>query len=223
MRRRTRYALLIVVTIVALGLVATSLFGHDRSTAHPVGAGELGSATGPTCTPPGTAVDAGVEMGHAHDPQGATASAVAFARYAETAVGAPEATVVAAQNVMAADTSRAALVADTTTKLRALYAVYPADQLTYRLAILATRTTVHSADAVRVELWQVSVLTAPGIPTRQDWTTLTYELVWERNDWRVLTEAALPGPYPAIWPQTSPSSAGELEARLAGFTNGADG
>ena len=219
MRPRTRYALLAAVTIAALGLIATSLFGHHRDTPHPT-ATEVDGATAPECAPVGTSVDAGVEMGHAHDPQGATAAAIAFARYAETAVGAPEATVVAAQDVMAADASRTQLVADTTTKLRALYAVYPADQLTYRLAILATRTTPHSADAVRVELWQVSVLTAPGIPTREDWTTLTYELVWEHNDWHALTEAALPGPYPAAWPQTTPSSAGELEARLTGFTTG---
>lgn len=218
MRPRTRYALLAGVTIAALGLAATSLLRHDRTAPRPAAAAGSEGSKAPVCAAPAAVLEAGVEMGHAHDPQGATAAAVGFARYSETAVGAPEATVLAAEAVMAADASRARLLADATAKLRALYAVHPADRLTYRLAVLATRTTIHSADAVRVELWQLSVLTAPGIPTRQDWSTVTYELVWERNDWRVLTEAELPGPYPATWPQAMPSSAGELEARLTGFT-----
>jgi hypothetical protein len=122
---------------------------------------------------------------------------------------------------MAADATRATLVADTTTKLRALYAAYPAEQLTYRVAILATRTTSRSTDAARVEVWQVSVLTVPQAPTRQDWSTLTYELVWEHDDWRVTAETVQPGPYPAAWPQVVPSSSSEFDARLTGFTPGA--
>jgi hypothetical protein len=156
-------------------------------------------------------------MGHAHDPVGALAAAVAYAQFAEAAVGNSVDDVVAAQEAMASDASRAALVASTRQKLEALYAVYPPDSLSYRVAVVAAKVTIVDPDSCRIDLWQVTVLGVVNGPTREDWSTLTYGLVWERGDWRVASEVTAPGPYPAPWPQVTPTLPDELAARLAGF------
>ena len=87
----------------------------------------------------------------------------------------------------------------------------------YRIGVLATRVSPANADRVRVELWHVGVISPPAAVPYEEWTTQRYELVWERDDWRVAGEASTPGPRPLPLPRGEPSGPGQLEAALAGF------
>ena len=50
------------------------------------------------------------------------------------------------------------------------------------------------------------------------WTTSTFDLVWERGDWKVWAESIAPGPAPALNGGVAPATSVELDAKLDGFT-----
>ncbi len=83
--------------------------------------------------------------------------------------------------------------------------------------MLASRVSPASADRVRVELWHVGVISPPGAMPYEEWSTQRYELVWERDDWRVAGEASTRAPAAAPAAGRARPAAGQLEAALAGF------
>lgn len=165
---------------------------------------------------PTTVVD-GVAMGYAHSPAGAEAAAVGFLRLDSALVGMSDEAASAAKRVIASSGAAEALVADVVAKLGALRKGYPGGATLYRIGVLASRVTPGSADRVRVELWHVGVISPPAAMPYEEWSTQRYELVWERDDWRVAGEASTPGPRPLSLPRAEPSGPGQLEAALAGF------
>jgi hypothetical protein len=164
-----------------------------------------------------TTVVSGVAMGYAHSPAGAEAAAVGFLRLDSALVAMSDETASAAKRVIASSSAAEALVADVVAKLGALRKGYPGGATLYRIGVLASRVTPANADRVRVELWHVGVISPPAAAPYEEWTTQRYELVWERDDWRVAGEASTPGPRPLPLPQGEPSGPGQLEAALAGF------
>ena len=82
----------------------------------------------------------------------------------------------------------------------------------------------HDVDAfapsrAEVSVWNVGVLSRVGVAAPQaGWDTSTFELVWERSDWRVWSETITPGPAPALNAGVAPATAEALEADLDGFT-----
>ena len=164
-----------------------------------------------------TTVVGGVPMGYVQSPAGAEAAAVGFLRLDEKLVGMNDEAATAVKRVIAASSSANALAADLVAKLAALRKGYPGGTTTYRIGVLATRVTPATADRVRVELWHVGVISPPGVIPYEDWNTQRYELVWERDDWRVAGEASTPGPRPLSLPRPDPSGPGQLEASLSGF------
>ena len=164
-----------------------------------------------------TTVVGGVAMGYAHSPAGAEAAAVAFLRLDSALVGMTDEAASAAKRVIASATMADALVADLVVKLGALRKGYPGGATLYRIGVLASRLTPTNADRVRVELWHVGVVSPPASVPYEEWSTQRYELVWERDDWRVAGEASTPGPRPLPLPRGEPSGPGQLEAALAGF------
>lgn len=176
----------------------------------------------PPSSPPAgagpTAVVDGVAMGYAHSPAGAEAAAVGFLRLDSALVGMSDEAASAAKRVIASSGVAEALVADVVAKLGALRKGYPGGVTLYRIGVLASRVTPASADRVRVELWHVGVISPPAAMPYEEWSTQRYELVWERDDWRVAGEASTPGPRPLPLPRAEPSGPGQLEAALAGFS-----
>jgi len=156
-------------------------------------------------------------MGYTHSPAGAEAAAVAFLRLDSALVGMTDEAASAAKRVIASATVADALVADLVVKLGALRKGYPGGAMLYRIGVLASRLTPTNADRVRVELWHVGVVSPPASVPYEEWSTQRYELVWERDDWRVAGEASTPGPRPLPLPRGEPSGPGQLEAALAGF------
>jgi hypothetical protein len=159
----------------------------------------------------------GVPGGFTHGETGARAAAVAYAEYPAIVVGLPVETAAVAQADVASDSARVALVAQTRQRLEQLYAAAPQETLSYRVAVLAASVSMSGVDRAHTMVWQVGVLTTPSGPIYAEWSTVTQDLVWEHNDWRVASEQMQPGPTPTPDPNSPPTVASELATQLAGF------
>jgi hypothetical protein len=164
---------------------------------------------------PTTVVD-GAPMGYRQNRAGAKAAGVSFARLNESLVQMSEAAAGAAWRAMAAHSATEDLVADVVARLARVRRRWAPGELTYRVAPLAVRVTQAAPAAMRVEVWYVGVVAGANLASYEEWVTETYELVWERGDWRVLAFSEVPGPRPRPGAQ-EPTTAAEIEARLAGF------
>jgi len=90
--------------------------------------------------------------------------------------------------------------------------------LTWHVAVLATRLDAFTAHRARVEVWRLGVLAIEGLTAPiAEYTTVSYELVWEHGAWRIWSETQTPGPSPMGHPEATPSSPQEWRARLEGF------
>ena len=141
---------------------------------------------------------------------------MSYARAAEDLVGMDDAAAAEAQREMAAEPSADALVAATLERLRAFRAGFPGP-VSYRVAPVASRVTLAGPGEAEAAVWYVSVLAAPGRPALEDWRTVRFDLVWERDDWRVAAEEDRPGPRPAPLPRLAPTPPDEFDAALAAF------
>lgn len=58
-----------------------------------------------------------------------------------------------------------------------------------------------SPDAATVEVWGTAVFVAPGRQASSNqWSTVTVELAWERDDWKLVARRTAPGPTPPAVP-----------------------
>jgi hypothetical protein len=64
---------------------------------------------------------------------------------------------------------------------------------------LTVRVVDEGHGTARVEVWSVLVVASPdvGVP-RQAWRTVTLDMVWEHDDWKVDAWDTTPGPTPAL-------------------------
>lgn len=177
---------------------------------RPAGRAAAVSGPGPT------RVVAGIPMGYSHDRVGAKAAAAGFVRALGSLVAMDGATAEAAQRAMATEAASEALVAETVEKLAQLAKSWPPGSVSYRAAPVAVRVVEEGPDAVRAEVWYVGVVSAPDLPTYEEWVTEGYRLVWERDDWRMAAHTSRPGPRPDPGRQRGATPA-EIEAALVGF------
>lgn len=100
-----------------------------------------------------------------------------------------------------------------------LRSAFPSEGLRYRIAPLAVRSSASGPGRAEVEVWFVGVVTSPDFMPYEEWSTALYDLVWERDAWRMEAESVTPGPRPAppAWP--GPSTSEELESSLNGFVS----
>jgi hypothetical protein len=90
--------------------------------------------------------------------------------------------------------------------------------LTWDVAVLATRVDAWTRHRARIEIWRLGVLSIEGLTAPlAEYTTVAYELVWERGAWRIWSETQTPGPSPMPLPESTPSSPQEWRAALTGF------
>lgn len=87
----------------------------------------------------------------------------------------------------------------------------PAEALLFRELPLTARVVHADAHSARVLVWAVLLAGAPdrGAP-RQLWRTVTVDLVWEHDDWRVDGWTAAPGPTPALATNAAVATVAEL-------------
>jgi hypothetical protein len=72
-------------------------------------------------------------------------------------------------------------------------------QLVWSEIPLRARTVSADARSAYVDVWSVLVIGVAGVGApRQVWRTVTVEVVWERDDWRIDGWATAAGPTPAL-------------------------
>jgi hypothetical protein len=85
-------------------------------------------------------------------------------------------------------------------------------------AVLATRVDAFSTSRARVVVWSVGVLSRRNVaPPQAGWTTSTFDLVWERADWRIWAEDVRSGPTPMLNEGAPPDRDDTFETALQGF------
>jgi hypothetical protein len=211
---RRRIALAAFLSVFVVGVLMFARF--DRSSSrHSRPA--VTSSEGTPHVESGSARQAAVPSGFSHDAVGAKAAAVAYAQYPAVVVGLSVDQAADAQAVVSSDAARDGLVTQTRTELAQLYAAAPPETLSYRVGVLAVSVSMSGADSARTSVWQVGVLTAPAGSIYAEWATVTQELVWEHDDWRIAGEHAEPGPTPTLDPRASPTAPTDLATQLVGL------
>ncbi|HEY3690551.1 MAG TPA: hypothetical protein VGL46_09625 [Pseudonocardiaceae bacterium] len=211
--RRRRLAIVGFLLAVVVAGVAGWLIGRAGTTVDrgaPAGApaaavGGLGAPHGPK------QIRRGVPSGYTHDATGA-ANAAVNAVQVQTAVahgnadsGQTASTWIASS---ADEHARTALSAATGT---------PGDDQTSKTP-LTTRVTALTRSSATIEVWIVAVGSSTGIgggtTTSQDWSTQTYSLTWEQDDWKVQSFHTKNGPQPGDTQSGTGSSVPPLTSGL---------
>jgi len=205
-----------------VGIAFHAVAVGDRS---PTASSEVGpeasppvGAVTPVAGPAGTVE--GAPSGFGRTESGAVAAA---ASYVTTGQGLFDMDPLAAEQAirqMAAESTADQQVSSTLADLRSVRDVLRSGTgpISYRQACLAARVERFAIDEARVSIWNVGVLSREGVASPQaGWQISVFDLVWERDDWRIRTEIVTPGPAPAIDASTVPATAAQLAAQLDGF------
>lgn len=84
---------------------------------------------------------------------------------------------------------------------------------------LAWRLEDYSPTEARVAVWTATVLSAQGVAVPQsEWLTVTVDLQWVDDGWRIAAIGDRPGPTPILSPRDEPWDALRFADTLAGFT-----
>lgn len=143
---------------------------------------------------------------------------LAAERYLESTEKAPELGPKAAANAQRAISTGASadrLAGEVESVLTELLEVYP--QVRIRIAPIESRITPEGA-GWRVSIWYVETYTLDDIVV-DDWRTVTYMLLWERDQWLIDTLVSVRGPVPARSVHLEPTAASQFEQLLDGFTD----
>ncbi|MGH9152969.1 MAG: hypothetical protein ACRD03_11350 [Acidimicrobiales bacterium] len=125
---------------------------------------------------------------------------------------------------MAAAATADRQIAETLAKLRTARTTLAAGSgpTVYRQAAVAWRVESFTSDRARIAVWNVGVLAREGIaPPQAGWAVSTFDLRWERGDWKVVDERITPGPAPILDDSAAPATAAQLIASLRDFTDDA--
>jgi len=202
----------LVLGLLAIATVAT---GCSAPAPPPRQAGSVDGAAGPP-TDPGPPAGAGDAITDQRTARGAGQAALDYLRLSERAVGLDDGAAAALQREAAASSAADRLVSKLLADLGALRRAYPDGPVTYRVAPLGVRVRPAVGGHV-AEVWYVGVLVPHTGSAYEEWRTARYELVWERNAWRVAGEDGEPGPRPAAPAQPAPAPGPALAAVLGEY------
>lgn len=217
------------VALVSSVAVAGTLLGHafwPATALSPPPARVVAAAPAapsPVASGPGPSTTlAGAPAGFADSRDGAVAAAAAYVCTGQALLDMDPLSAESAVRQMAAGASADAQVQTTLAQLSAAR-----DQLgsgtgpiMFRQATIAWRVGAWEPDRAEVAVWSVGVLSRAGVaPPQAAWATSTFDLVWERGDWKVWSEALTPGPAPILNDSTAPATAEGLATGLNGFTD----
>jgi hypothetical protein len=170
---------------------------------------------------PTTEVD-GAPAGFARSEQGAVAAAASFVTTGQALLDMDPLAAEQAVRHMAAFSTADAQVADVLARLAAVRETLAPGRgpIVFRQAPVSWRVDGFSSDRARVAVWSVGVLSREGIaPPQAGWATSTFDLVWERGDWRIAAETVAPGPAPLLDDSAAPATSAQLAASLRGFAD----
>lgn len=232
-RRRRR------VQVIGIGLAAflTGMATANQLTGRELPAGQdnagsraqarhSSSAEATGAMPPGpTTGTGGAPSGFARTEQGAVAAAAAFVTTGQELLDMDPLAAEEAVRRMAASATAGAQVAEMLARLAAVReTLAPGTGPTvFRQSPISWRVDGFAPERARVAIWSVGVLSREGIaPPQAGWTTSTFDLVWERGDWRIWAETVTPGPAPLLDDSATPATSGKFAAALRGFTDFGD-
>lgn len=206
MSRDHRTTVIRVVAVAALVVLARSLTG---------GGGGAGGGRSPDARPPQTLPAASVgERTPRETPSHASQRILAeYARFPSLAL--PDAE--AALRDMASRASADGLVATLHADLTRLAAGYPGGNTLVWVGPLAARESTVNASRAKVEVWFCRVVAPPGRPAYAEWPLGRFDLVWERDAWRLDGLDEVPGPRPAALPEET-GAAPEIASALERFS-----
>ena len=161
----------------------------------------------------------GIPSGFAHDEDGALAAATTFITLGGSLVNAGPAAVRPVISAISASSTAERRVAETVVAL---------DDLRSRLsggtgpvvlvhAPVMVRIDDYSDERASITMWTTTVLARRGVADPQStWSTVTFELVWERGDWRLLSETSVAVPTPDQSSDAVRPSFDEFESAVRG-------
>jgi hypothetical protein len=199
--------------------------GVDTQTAGPeshafTGAGSGRENVSNRLEPASVRTEQGVPAGFARSERGTVAAADAFVRTGQALLDMdPLAAEKAVRQMASAGTAEEQVtrVLDQLAEAR-LALANGSGPITFRQGAMAWRLDSYNPDRARVAIWHVGVLAREGTaPPQAGWATSTFELVWERDDWKIAQESVVPGPAPILDDSAAPATAAVLEAALDGF------
>jgi hypothetical protein len=163
-----------------------------------------------------------VPAGFTRSEAGAVAAATSFLTTGQALIGMDPLAAEEAIRQMASAATSDRQVDDTLEQLRGLRDVVAGGTgpIVYRQAALAYRVDSFDRDAARLAIWHVGVFTRDAIaPPQAGWSTSTFELAWERGDWKIVDETVVPGPAPVLDGSSAPATSRQLIASLDGFSD----
>ena len=232
--RPLRRGLMMASVALLAGMVLATTLRHpsardqapERVTTTRVRANASASSAGGMSATPAfsgpTRFEHGVAAGFARTADGAVAAAVSFVCTGQALLDMDPLAAEEAVRQMAAAATADHQVADTLAKLRtARNTLAPGSgPIVYRQAAVAWRVESFTPDRARIAIWNVGVLAREGIaPPQAGWAISTFELGWERDDWKVIDERVAPGPAPILDDSAAPATAAQLIASLRDFTH----
>jgi len=167
-------------------------------------------------------VEHGAPAGFSRTRDGAVAAAASYVTTGQALLDMDPLAAEEAIRQMAATATADEQVADMLAKLRAARdeLAEGTGPIVYRQAAIAWRVDSFSPDRASAAIWNVGVLTRDGVaPPQAGWAISAFDLVWERDDWKVERETITPGPAPILDNSAAPATAAQLTAALRGFTD----
>lgn len=217
-----RVAVAVAVVAFCTGLATASVV-PSRSTARAAASAQPALADAARAADAGPArMTNGIPSGFARTRDGAVAAAAAFVCTGQALVDLDPLSVEDAVRSMAASASADRQVADTQNQLRRTRDALASGEgpIVFHQAVAAYRVEAFDPDRARVAVWNVGVLTRDGVaPPQAGWAISTFDLVWERDDWRIWSEAVVPGPAPVLNDSTAPATPAQFVQSLDGFVD----
>ncbi|MET7293439.1 hypothetical protein ABZS79_15105 [Streptomyces griseoloalbus] len=235
--RSSSRSLVTVVGVVVL-LIAAIAFanrgGGDSATEEPAGDSPKAAATAPSGEKPVGKKSAGIPSGFAHDRQGAESAAANYA----VALGSGDMFSKARRDAILQSIIVPARVADFEATLDKAYTpefnknvglnedgtTPKGFTFVSRTSPIGTKVTESSADTATVEVWCSGLLGLAGEtstnPVTSSWFTITIQLEWTNDDWKIVTHSQKDGPAPVPGDERA-SSADEMAKAVqeyGGFT-----
>jgi len=214
-----RATAVVVVIAFCVGLAAASLVPSHaaaRASSQPSPLRPAAPGAGPT------RVTNGIPSGFAHTRDGAVAAAASYVCTGQALLDLDPLSVDDAVRSMAASASADRQVEDANSQLQRARDALAAGQgsIVFRQAVVAYRVEAFDGDRARVAVWNVGVLTRDGVaPPQAGWAISTFDLVWERDDWRIWSETVVPGPAPVLNDSTAPATPSQFVESLDGFVD----
>lgn len=222
---RRQWAIVVVLGVVVIGLVAGWMTWNADSTETtelPDGAwaSTAARASEPTIGASShveTAVGDGGPLIEERTGKGAIAAAVRFLELTEVAVDLAPAEAAELQRSISTEESASRLAGEVESMLANVGASVPEGVAVHAAPLGAAAREVDGG--WEVSIWYVEVVIYGSELAVEQWSTATYTLKWQSDEWRMAELTSIPGPTPVRPNAMVASSTAELIAATAGLSD----